>query len=97
MSLTTGNSNTFSITFGITNSWAAASAKSSCLEADFLSMAAVEVSLMARTVSLAARVVSLLDILAVGAVEAGAVDEDSIGTASVLAEVVGGAGFFSLA
>ena len=63
-----------------------------------MSMAAVEVSLMAGTVSLAARVVSLLDILAVGAVvKAGAVDEDSMGTASVLAEVVGGAGFFSLA
>jgi len=59
-------------------------------------MAAVEVSLMAGTVSLAARVVSLLDILAVGAVvKAGAVDEDSVGTASVLAEEVGGAGFFS--
>jgi len=49
---------------------------------------------MAGTVSLAARVVSLLDILAVGAVvEAGAVEEDSMATASVLAEVVGGAGF----
>ena len=30
-------------------------------------------------------------------VKAGAVDEDSMGTASVLAEVVGGAGFFSSA
>ena len=30
-------------------------------------------------------------------VKAGAVEEDSMGTASVLAEVVGGAGFFSLA
>merc|ERR1719402_98400 len=56
-------------------------------------MAAVEVSLMAGTVSLTPSVVSLLDILAV---KAGAVDEDSMGTASVLAEEVGGAGFFSL-
>ena len=61
-------------------------------------MAVVEVSLMAGTVSLAARVVSIADILAVGAVvKAGAEDEDSMGTASVLAEEVGGAGFFSLA
>jgi len=53
---------------------------------------------MAGRVSLAARVVSIADILAVGAVvKAGAVDEDSMGTASVLAEEVGGAGFFSLA
>merc|ERR1719370_2096662 len=78
------------------------------LEMDFLSMAAVvEVSMMAGTVSLAARivpvaarVVSMADILAVGAevgVKAGAADEDSMGTAPVLVEVVGGAGFFSLA
>merc|ERR1719370_1350939 len=78
------------------------------LEMDFLSMAAVvEVSMMAGTVSLAARivpvaarVVSMADILAVGAevgVKAGAADEDSMGTASVLVDVVGGAGFFSLA
>merc|ERR1740131_696772 len=61
-------------------------------------MAVVEVSLMAGTPSLAARVVSLTDILTVGAeVKARAEDEDSMGTASVLAEVVGGAGFFSLA
>ena len=47
---------------------------------------------------MAARVVSIADILAVVAVvKAGAEDEDSMGTASVLAEVVGGAGFFSLA
>jgi len=47
---------------------------------------------------MAARVVSIADILAVGAVvKAGAEDEDSMGTASVLAEEVGGAGFFSLA
>jgi len=53
---------------------------------------------MAGTVSLAARVVSIEDILAVVAVvKAGAEDEDSMGTASVLAEVVGRAGFFSLA
>merc|ERR1719187_2864358 len=57
-------------------------------------MAVVEVSLMAVTVSLAAIVVSIADILAV---VAGAEDEDSMGTASVLAEEVGGAGFFSLA
>jgi len=51
----------------------------------------------ARVVSLAARVVSIADILAVEAVvKAGAEDEDSMGTASVLAEEVGGAGFFSL-
>ena len=61
-------------------------------------MAVVEVSLMAGTVSMAARVVSIADILAVVAVvKAGAEDEDSMGTASVLAEDVGGAGFFSLA
>ena len=69
--------------------------------------AVVEVSLMAGTVFLAARivpvaarVVSMADTLAVGAevgVKAGAADEDSMGTASVLVEVVGGAGFFSLA
>jgi len=53
---------------------------------------------MEGTVSLAARVVSIADILAVVAVvKAGAEDEDSMGTASVLAEEVGGAGFFSLA
>jgi len=47
---------------------------------------------------MAARVVSIADILAVVAVvKAGAEDEDSMGTASVLAEEVGGAGFFSLA
>ena len=47
---------------------------------------------------MAARVVSIADILAVVAVvKAGAEDEDSMGTASVLAEVVGRAGFFSLA
>jgi len=53
---------------------------------------------MAGRVSLAARVMSIADILAVEAVvKAGAVDEDSMGTASVLAEVLGRAGFFSLA
>jgi len=47
---------------------------------------------------MAARAVSIADILAVVAVvKAGAEDEDSMGTASVLAEEVGGAGFFSLA
>ena len=47
---------------------------------------------------MAARVVSRADILAVVAVvKAGAEDEDSMGTTSVLAEEVGGAGFFSLA
>jgi len=61
-------------------------------------MAVIEVSLMAGTASLAAGVVSIADILAVVAVvKAGAEDEDSMGTASVLAEEVGGAGFFSLA
>ena len=53
---------------------------------------------MAGTVSMAARVVAMADILVVVAVvKAGAEDEDSMGTASVLAEEVGGAGFFSLA
>jgi len=53
---------------------------------------------MAGRVSLAARVMSIADILTVEAVvKAGAVDEDSMGTASVLAEVLGRAGFFSLA
>ena len=61
-------------------------------------MAVVEVSLMAGTVSMAARVVAMADILVVVAVvKAGAEDEDSMGIASVLAEEVGGAGFFSLA
>jgi len=47
---------------------------------------------------MAARAVSIADILAVVAVvKAGAEDEDSMGTASVLAEEVGEAGFFSLA
>jgi len=47
---------------------------------------------------MAERVVSIADILAVVAmVKGGAEDEDSMGTASVLAEEVGGAGFFSLA
>jgi len=53
---------------------------------------------MAGRVSLAARVVAMADILSVvTVVKAGAEDEDSIETASVLAEEVGGAGFFSLA
>jgi len=52
---------------------------------------------MVGTVSVAARVVSIADILAIVAVvKAGAGDEDSMGTASVPAEEVGGAGFFSL-
>jgi len=47
---------------------------------------------------MAARVVAMADILVVVAVvKAGAEDEDSMGIASVLAEEVGGAGFFSLA
>jgi len=47
---------------------------------------------------MAARVVSIADILPVVAVvKAGAEDEDSSGTASVLTEEVGGAGSFSLA
>merc|ERR1719209_459380 len=66
-----------------------------------MSMAAVvEVSSMAGTVSLAARIVPVADTLAVGTevgVKAWAADDDSMGTASVLVEVVGGAGFFSLA
>jgi hypothetical protein len=62
--------------------------------------AVVEVSLMAGTVSLAARVVSMADTFAAGAevgVKAVVADEDSMGTALVPVEEVGGAGFFSLA
>jgi len=61
-----------------------------------LSLAEVEVSLMARITSLAVTVVSLVDILAVGAVvEVEVRDEELMGAASVLVEE--GAGFLSLA
>ena len=60
-----------------------------------MSLAEVEVSLMARTTLLAVAVVPLADIMAVGAVvEEEVVDRELMGAASVLAE---GAGFLSLA